>query len=365
MTTQWRDPITGINPFLPTKSRKELSSLRLALSSVKNNVAGPLISCVKLFFIVLLYTTAALFFRLEFMLLLIANPVVSQSYRAAVSFVFGRAALFMLGFYNIPSEQAWSTKGQVPANNKLCQKYYCPNNIFFSHSLRKRHELKKSTSTTIESGDIIVANHTSYIDILYLFTFFSPVFTQISAQTGRVCQIPVHHALMRTGEYPDLNPPQCTQTLAELCDIARNQRLGPVVVFPEATTTNGRALLQFTRVLDGIDAKHGSYKIHIIALKYIFDEYAPTYTIGGKFSHLIGLGAQFYNTLSVKICFYSPANFDGKYDANDTSDAKMSHYTSVPVQTLVSQMTKLKFTSFDINDKKEFFDFLQARDEGR
>jgi hypothetical protein len=149
--------------------------------------------------------------------------------------------------------------------------------------------------------------------------------------------------------------------------LAKKNSLGPVVVFPEGTTTNGRGLIKFLPVLDkggfqlkkdvsGNSGKGGLPKFHIFGLRYDYDEYSPTYTIGGKMSHLIGLGAQFANFLEVRKL--APEESNSIVNPSSTSDGGMGGQAS----SLLGQLVRLRMTSLSAPDKIEFFDFYKERE---
>ncbi|KAJ3193601.1 hypothetical protein HDU82_002760, partial [Entophlyctis luteolus] len=276
---RWRDPATGVNPFLPTRALANPAgeslggTLRASLAIAKNSIIGPLLAALK-------------------------------------------------------CDQHWIKKG-----------------------LREREQLKRMTSSSIGSGDIIVANHSSYIDVLYLFAMYAPTFTMICPSTNAIRPVSLMTALFRTGEYPSpFDSSISSPRLDEICDSARARLSGPVVVFPEATTTNNRGLLQWANVFGSVDAS--KYKIHVVGLRYLFRDFSPTYTIGGKANHMIGLAAQFANRLDVRICLYSPQNFEADGDLVDR------------LKYILTQTTRLKFTSFSVRDKQEFFDYWKARRDG-
>lgn len=50
-------------------------------------------------------------------------------------------------------------------------------------------------------------------------------------------------------------------TLKELSRRARKEGLGPIVVFPEATTTNGKTILKFAPVFEGFDDKEAAIQV--------------------------------------------------------------------------------------------------------
>ena len=154
-----------------------------------------------------------------------------------MSTVLLRLLLFLMGFFYIKTETI---------------------------SLRKSRD--RTTDTSVKQGDLIIANWTSYVDIIYLAYQFSPVFTQVFIDTPRVKVISFWEAIQLVGQSPQVAQNQNTlYTLDALAEKAKQAGWGPVVVFPEGTTTNGRALLKFSSVLDQLQLS--ASRIHLLAFK--------------------------------------------------------------------------------------------------
>lgn len=127
------------------------------------------------------------------------------------------------------------------------------------HCYRRGHTAgnQKPAATNVGSGDIIVVNSSSYIDIIYLafryvhtptccypafitFTIvtiriksFSPVFTQIDTTKNGVRFISAQDAIKQCGNYPQTSVNGKTCSLKDASRLAKEQGLGPIVVFPE------------------------------------------------------------------------------------------------------------------------------------
>lgn len=76
----------------------------------------------------------------------------------------------------------------------------------------------------------------------------------------------------------------------------------PIVVFPEGTAGNGRALLSFTARLAGLPSNQ---RIHLLGLKYMASDggFMPTLPLPGLYQLMkffITLTCQWYTTLNVK-----------------------------------------------------------------
>ncbi|KAG1243571.1 hypothetical protein G6F68_015777 [Rhizopus microsporus] len=129
-------------------------------------------------------------------------------------------------------------------------------------SIRKSRGNIKSGS--VKDGDIIISNWTSYVDILYLAYKFNPVFTQVYSNTTQVKKISLWQAIRSVNQIPPATPTSTVYDIKELSLKAKEQGWGPIVIFPEGTTTNGRALLKFVPLsFDDVDLN----RFHLLSFK--------------------------------------------------------------------------------------------------
>lgn len=128
----------------------------------------------------------------------------------------------------------------------------------------KRGSLGKNANRLPQAGSVITSSFTSPIDCLYLAAIFDPIFTASYPGTRQVEQLSLFHAILRA-----LVGPQSTPTKnARLVSIATLLKENPdssIVVLPECTTTNGRAILPFSPSLLTTPAKT---KIFPVNLRY-------------------------------------------------------------------------------------------------
>eukprot|EP00126_Sphaerothecum_destruens_P000412 Sdes_comp10467_c0_seq1m2169 len=87
---------------------------------------------------------------------------------------------------------------------------------------------------------------------------------------------------------------QSQSSLVDLIHLARQKKLGPIVIFPEGTTSNGKSLLQFLPFLADPKQPENTIPLHkitfqIVGLKYPFQQFSPAFTCGSLFSHLFQL----------------------------------------------------------------------------
>ena len=103
---------------------------------------------------------------------------------------------------------------------------------------------------------MIAASHTSPLDILYLATIFDPIFTQSYSGSRLVRPLTLEQALIACFSLP--SAPQETTELSKL--VSRNPGR-VIVVFPEATTSNGRGILRLSPSLLSASAKTNIFPI--------------------------------------------------------------------------------------------------------
>lgn len=114
------------------------------------------------------------------------------------------------------------------------------------------------------AGSVVAASHTSPLDILYLATILDPIFTQSYPGTKLLRPISLQAALVACFTAPALVPPPGAK-LTTLNAITAQNPNRITVVFPEATPSNGRAILTLTPALLSASPKT---KIYPVSLRY-------------------------------------------------------------------------------------------------
>jgi 1-acyl-sn-glycerol-3-phosphate acyltransferase len=126
--------------------------------------------------------------------------------------VLGRILLFIFGFFNI------KTTKLSPVSN--------PPSLT---SVRK----------------LVVSNHVSWIDFIYTATFVTP-HVILSNQDGNVILttplIAIYYTLTK---FP-------FSSKDGLIKLLNKSMVSPLIIFPESTTSNGKALLKFSSVFEGV-----------------------------------------------------------------------------------------------------------------
>ncbi|CAG8547465.1 3270_t:CDS:2 [Funneliformis mosseae] len=343
----WRDAGTGIQPFLPpVPSRKDSDNVTKIATAI-GYVLKPVIGILKLS---LVLVTSLLLFLLVDVICLVLKPIkpVHRIIHYLFSAILTRLILFFMGFYWIRSEIVSSlTKGRgIP---------------------KARERTNKRGG--VDAGDIIVCNWVSYVEIFYLTFRFDPIFTQYYPATNTLRPISLWKAIWTTGSYPNLDPPIETETftLQELINYAKAKRSRPIVIFPEGTTSNGRALLKFNPIFKNVSIPVNDFKIHIFTVRYDFENFSPTYTVGNKFWHFIRLCSQFINTLQIRSLISDESSFS-RYFA---PTAQPSIPATTPddivgsqVLNYMLQVGRFRKTGLGLVEKKEFLNFYREKASG-
>lgn len=175
--------------------------------------------------------------------------------------IFGRSFLFLTGFFQL-------VERPVALHQNVEQ-------ITFTTS---------PDNNPIRPGDIILCNSQSPIDIIYLITKYSPIFTTVDVTTNKVYLTSrwsalFNHAGVKSGE-------KGSEYHGELGAVIKAASLpAPIVIFPEGTTSNGRALLSTITNLSGLSTACITHppRIHILGIKYGVSDggFLPTLSIPG------------------------------------------------------------------------------------
>ncbi|TPX46624.1 hypothetical protein SeMB42_g02962 [Synchytrium endobioticum] len=329
--SRWRDPSSGIHPMVPIIPLASNKSPIQTLSSiVKSYVLGPPLALVKLAAITLLVVVFGLFELLESLFVLV--PIIHRTYARVIHFLLIRTILFLLGFFWVHTESVSIKKGA-----------------------RRRFKPKQ---LSIQSGDVIAANHTSYVDVLYLASRYAPLFVTPTQTPGQVTVETVWSAFSKSIRSPPLE--QTGEPLSEVSRKARIAGRGPIVVFAEGTTSNGRGILRMTKVFEHLDPS--KTKIHVIGLKYDYDDFAPTFTVGNFLTHVFVMACQWVNTLEVRYLIGEEADVQAKLPPNYTLSPDEG-IIGTQVANLLNHATRLRqISSLGVKEKQEFIAYYLERE---
>ncbi|CAG8460080.1 3014_t:CDS:2 [Paraglomus occultum] len=275
------------------------------------------------------------------------GAAVHRAFQSIFTALWTRLALLFMGFYWISEENVTLKRGR-------------------SHTSKGQ---KKPRSNRMKSGDVIVSNWCSYVDILY-FTFkFNPMFTQLYPATNTLRPISMWKALLIAASFPQLKPPSNIETysLKELRQQAVKNQLGPIVIFPEATTSNGRAFLKFCPVFHEMSLPVEDCVIHIYTIRYEYENFSPTYTAGNILWHYLKLCGEFKNTMIVKHLGTEESPSSPSFTVSQkAASIPLAKEDAVGAQVinLMHQISRLRMTNLDAKDKYDFLKYYWDRRKG-
>lgn len=179
-----------------------------------------------------------------------------------------------------------------------------------------------------QEGSIIAASSTSAIDPLYLAAIFDPIFTASYPTTRQVRRVSLLEAVVRSFFHPSTTPADGAEMLDLQILTAQNPKRY-VVVFPECTTSNGRAILPFSPSLLSASPKT---KIYPVSLRYTSPD-ITTPIPHTYFTFLWNLCSKPTHCIRTRIAeyVYNPAN----KQANPTTSAIDATEVSSEADTLV------------------------------
>ncbi|KAJ2399692.1 Vacuolar protein sorting protein vps66 [Coemansia sp. RSA 2559] len=340
--SKWRDQGTGIQPFLqPVPVRSEQQGVKALLNKAKRYIIGPVVATVRL---ALLGALAVVDTATAAVGALVVVPSIRRVWTRCTRSVWARVALLALGFYSVDTKTVSLQKGR--------------------RDTRKKNATRKAErSGGVRSGDIIVANHASYVDVLYLVAKYAPVFVELDNATMCARPISLWAALRAPAQMtPALLQAKDARPLKSITEEARLGSRGPVVVFPENATTNGRALLQLLPIFGEYANLDEKANIHVVAFKYPFQSFSPAYSVGNQAAHLFGLCCQVYNSITVRV-------LDSE-EAPRVADSPMFSDSSEPmdidedVAEKLLQLSRLRMTKMTAMDKRDFLAFYYKRAKG-
>lgn len=275
--TRWDDKETGINPFTPQLYKGP----RKGVAWLMRELLGLVLAMLRLPIALVLMLVIAL---LSVVLLLLPVPPIRRLLRLFIEAPLCRALLVMFGFYNAEETTAEARRlrlRRVPAGSR------------------------GADDNAVHSGDIIFANHMSFIDVLYLNAKHAPIFG-VPTLRGGVSSAGVLGALAASvGLCKDGDADTAAEVTAATVASAQGLWAGPLAVFPEAARTNGRAVLEFAPGIGHIEAAVTALpaakrpRTRVYAIQYSFTRWCPAHTCGNWLRHAYNLCTQVYNVIKV------------------------------------------------------------------
>ncbi|KAG8703549.1 hypothetical protein FRC08_002766 [Ceratobasidium sp. 394] len=379
----WRDPGTGVQPFLtpvPPQTTKSLGDYALvALGMVFGILRSVLVALLALLSGVL-YGVC---------LLLSPIPPLHRTVSWLTIAVFGRVLLCVLGFWSVPTQITTRKTRRVDPSS-----------------------LEKWSPS---AGDIIVSNWASWVEVLWLAVRYNPLFVLPvcaakpqsaassvtpptpgrrtgtgSAQIATSSVSPRQQILgfrtasfleviRATGHVPPYGSP--SSTITTTIEDIRAQADRPLVVFPECTTSNGRALLRFADVFIAGKGKHikhpvKGFKLYVMCARY--DPPTPSAptathsipsrstTLPNPVPHLFTLlfAPTLIQPLSIRLLAPSDSPSSGSFMASEVildGGVAPTDEISEACAVLMAQIAKIKRVGMGWEDKAAFLEFYRKR----
>ncbi|CEM02495.1 unnamed protein product [Vitrella brassicaformis CCMP3155] len=274
---QFADPGTGVNPFVPTWTHYKPSRVAKALKLL---IASP-IAILRLANLLVLALLVALSSAVVYLV-----PIgVLQYWLGWLVISSGcSVAMRMVGLFWISETAADHRRLKLrPPKDEGPPPFSLP---------RATH------------GTLVLANHTSFIDVLYLTMRINPSYAITHADdtlslvgcfTALRWAMATHHSA-KSGPYTSVK---------DVCEAARRRGYGPVVLFPEGGRSNGTVVLPWrTKVFDRCGDDWLAKDTMLVCLEYpkqptLFSAYTPPHTVNSPLWHTVRLCLQLYHSLSV------------------------------------------------------------------
>ena len=231
---------------------------------------------------------------------LVSRLVPIRALKRLFSYLFGNLVLFLSGFYYVSFS---SFSPRKPLNSSVSSASSPARGTAVSRSSvrsAKNFNVNVIGSDSNDGAvDVLLCNHSSYVDIVFFEALCSPIFLQASLERPDLfCKRSFWQALF------DCLFHRLSKDRGEaksIIELQADSSSIPLLIFLEGTTGNGRGLLKLTDAFPGLslkDTRRLKLNFHLFALKYEFDHAAPTFPAGPWLPHLIN------NIFSQVSCFF-------------------------------------------------------------
>lgn len=309
---------------------------------LNNFTVGPILGSLK---IILLFPWLSLWFLLAWILTSLRAPFV---WMRVIDVSFGRIALGLMGFYASPRKRM-IIRPAIPA---LARQY----ENFSLHS-----EKGTSPSDSIQPGDWIVSNLSSYCDLIYHWYWFSAVATIVTNfEDGTLEQCPnrfkvFFHYFLKEHSLPNINSTTFTNTRntnANKFNDFDSREEYPILIFPEGVSSNGRGVLKF---IANLNSARRNQRIHLTCTKLHSLLFNPTYPGPPSFihflSHLWKLCCQLENNVTARTILPA-ALFSSNFDLPSASDNPQQYNRTL--QQIIAALGHLRPLNLQASDKISF-----------
>ncbi|KAJ6539252.1 hypothetical protein B0H19DRAFT_349896 [Mycena capillaripes] len=352
----YRDPGTGVQPFLPLVPPPPhfISKLSVPLALLVGVVRTALVLVLLVVHLTLVRGVSVIF---------IPVPIVHRFFTHVFTAITARLALLVLGLFWISVDNVTRKRGRG---------------------------VKDIERWSPHAGDIIVSNWVSWVEVLWLAFRFNPIFVfhtpgrrtgtgsaNITATSrGVTARVPIvgfrQVSLLSVLRYTASTPPFGTTALGSyqsLEDIRRHAGR-PIVVFPECTTSNGRALLRFADVFQQKVPVRG-YNVFVMCVRYDPPtRFATTlaHSIPGPlnpFSHVFSVAMSLApQAVSIRLLAPSESPSSQLFLASEVlTGSNETDPLADACAALIAQIGKMKRTGMGWEDKSSFLQLFHLKEK--
>ncbi|KAG8934231.1 hypothetical protein FRC01_004311 [Tulasnella sp. 417] len=372
----WRDPGTGIQPFLTPVPPSQGSSTVLKIYAPLGYIVGAVRS-------VLFVIPLALYLVGQTLgLLLTPVPPLRRTVSGLFAAISTRLALALLGLLWIPVEVITRKKGRSAGAPETWKP---------------------------RAGDVIVSNWCSWIELLYLAFRWNPIFllpvAEQPSSTDSGTTTPQSTPGRRTGtgsaaistptnysrpRVPILGwkqasllemishsghgplPPRKGDATPLSLEQIREKAGRPVVVFPECTTSNGRAVLRFADVFSNVPVPVKAFRVFVMCVRYdpptpaepSLSHSIPTSPVPNPIPHLYTLlsSPTLSRTMSIRLLAPSDSPSSQGFIASDFLAPGSKDQLGEACAQLIAQLGKFKRTTvLGWEEKTAFLEFYRQK----
>lgn len=214
-------------------------------------------------------------------------------------------------------------------------------------------------------GSVLAANFTSPIDAIYLAAVFDPIFTVSFPDTRKVRRIGLLQAIFLALAPVRVSAPPADDMI-DIADLLAQNPDRSVAVFPECSTTNGKAILPFGHTLLDVPA---DTPIFPVSLRYTPGD-VTTPVPGRWLSFLWNLVSRPTSLVRVRIADATTNSAAAKVNGTSSADGvRQRNASATPdeqkvldrIAEALARLGRVKRVGLTLQDKAKFIQALSAK----
>lgn len=314
-----------------------MSQLYLFLN---NYVLGPVLGTLKF---LLLLPILTIWFTLASFLVFLKCPFAGLR---VIDTIFGRASLVLMGFYWTPRKRM-VIRPAIAALSRPSE-----TSCFSLHT-----EKSTNPSDFVQPGDWIIANLSSYCDLIWYWTIYSGVVMIISDfDEGGLEACPNR---FKAFWHYFLHDPTNTSSNSSSVSTVPIVSEYPIIIFPEGVSSNGRGVLKF---IANLSSARRNQRIHLTCTKFQSITFNPAFPgqPNSFFLHFWKLCCQLENNLNTRTILPA-ALFSSNFDLPAAGENPQIFNRTL--QQIVAALGHLRPLNLDANDKVSFIKSFKSGKE--